>query len=479
LKNPKRSNPLPQAGEGKAIVDTIVAPATALGRAGVGVIRVSGPLVVYIAKKISGKLPKPRYAAYTEFKDHHDKVIDKGLVLFFPGPNSFTGEDVLELQVHGSPVVIDILIQQILSLGARLARPGEFSERAFLNHKMDLVQAEAAADLINAGSEQAARAAMQSLEGVFSEKIADINHQLIHLRVYIEAAMDFAEEEIDFLGDNSIVEKLENIIQNLQDIQHQAKQGALLQEGMVVVIAGKPNAGKSSLLNQLSGRDSAIVTHIPGTTRDILRERIYLDGLPLEIIDTAGLRASDDLIEQEGIKRAREMITKADCVLYIRDITDEDNINPESEYTELLNHPKLLLVYNKIDLKPLTRPSDTPATSVGQALSRKGRGENIFVIKLSAKTGEGIDVLKKHLKSYMGFEEKAETGFSARRRHLDALRRADEFLIHAKDQLLNFKALECAAEDLRLVQQALNEITGEFTNDDLLGRIFSSFCIGK
>ncbi len=454
------------------MIDTIVAPATALGRAGVGVIRISGPLVVDIAKKISGQLPKPRYATYIIFRDHQDKVIDKGLALFFPAPNSFTGEDVLELQVHGSPVVMDILIQHVLSLGARLARPGEFSERAFLNHKMDLIQAEAVADLINAGSEQAARAAMQSLEGMFSEKINSLNQKLIHLRVYIEAAMDFAEEEIDFLADSNIIKKLENIIQNLHDIQHQAKQGALLQDGMVVVIAGKPNAGKSSLLNQLSGRDSAIVTHIPGTTRDVLRERIHIDGLPLEIIDTAGLRDSDDLIEQEGIRRAREMIKKADCVLYLKDITD-----PELENDELLHHPKLIWVYNKIDLLKLE--AQKSETQDIESLQDDNSVPNTKSIRLSAKTGEGIDELKKYLKSMMGFEDKVESGFSARRRHLDALRRADEFLFHANDQLINFKALECAAEDLRLTQQALSEITGEFTSDDLLGRIFSSFCIGK
>ncbi len=462
--HPPFGHPVPQMGEGK--MDTIVAPATALGRAGVGVIRLSGPLVIDIAQKISSKIPKPRYATYTEFRDDQDNIIDKGLVLFFPCPHSFTGEDVLELQVHGSPVIIDMLIKAILSWGARLARPGEFSERAFLNHKMDLIQAEAVADLINAGSEQAARAAMHSLEGIFSEKINHLNQQLIQLRVYIEAAMDFAEEEIDFLGDNKIIEKLEKIIIDLKNIQHNAKQGVLLQEGMTVVIAGKPNAGKSSLLNQLSGRDSAIVTHLPGTTRDILRERIHIDGLPLEIIDTAGLRESDDIIEQEGIKRAREMIRKADCVLYLRDITDSE---PEND--EILKHPKLILIYNKIDLEHLTPFLDT--------FSSTGRQKNIPNIKISAKTGEGIDLLKKYLKSMMGFEENVETGFSARRRHLDALRRADEFLLHAKDQLINFKALECAAEDLRLVQQALNEMTGEFTSDDLLGKIFSSFCIGK
>jgi tRNA modification GTPase len=428
--------------------DTIVAPATQRMRASVGIIRLSGPLSFSIAEKFLGKSPKPRYAHFTSFEN-----IDKGLLLYFPAPHSFTGEDVLELHTHGSPIVIEMLMQKILAYGTRLAKPGEFSERAFLNHKMDLAQAEAVADLINAGSIQAARAALHSLEGVFSQKISKLNEKLIYLRTYIEAALDFAEEEIDFLSDGKCETQLEEIINHLKDILKEAKQGALLQEGMTVVIAGKPNAGKSSLLNLLSGRESAIVTPIPGTTRDILREYIQIDGMPLQIIDTAGLRESDDMIEQEGIKRAREIINKADRILYLKDITDEDN----SLEKEWLEHPRVTVIYNKIDLYNRDNPEG---------------------IKISAKTGEGLDVLKNHLKECMGFSENTETGFSARRRHLDALRKAEEYLLHAKGQL-NDRAAECVAEDLRLTQKALGEITGEFTNEDLLGRIFSTFCIGK
>jgi len=436
--------------------DTIVAPATSLGRSSVSVIRISGPQTREITEKLLGKLPEPRMAYYSIFKDSEGHIIDKGLALFFPNPHSFTGEDVLELQGHGGYVVVDLLIQEILKLGARLARPGEFSERAFLNNKLDLAQAEAIADLIDAGSKQAALAAMQSLEGVFSQKIADFLAKLINLRIYIEAAIDFPEEEVDFLTEGNVKNKLDNLILELENIQKQAKQGVLLSQGMVVVIAGKPNAGKSSLLNLLSGRDSAIVTSIPGTTRDILREHIQLDGLPVQIIDTAGLRESDDPIEQEGVKRAKEMISKADRVLYIKDITDtEDDI-----HDELLNHPRVTIIYNKIDLS-----------------AKKPVGED--VIYISAKTGEGLDNLKNYLKNLMGFADNTETGFSARRRHVDALNKAHESLLHGKAQIEKNKAGELLAEDLRHAQKYLGEITGEFTSDDLLGRIFSSFCIGK
>ncbi|HEV2614912.1 MAG TPA: tRNA uridine-5-carboxymethylaminomethyl(34) synthesis GTPase MnmE [Gammaproteobacteria bacterium] len=433
--------------------DTIVAPATALGRSSVSVIRISGSHTCEIAEKLLGKLPDPRMAYYSTFKDSDGNIIDKGLALFFPNPHSFTGEDILELQGHGGYVVVDLLIQEILKLGARLAKPGEFSERAFLNNKLDLAQAEAIADLIDAGSKQAALAAMQSLEGVFSQKIADFLTQLINLRIYIEAAIDFPEEEVDFLTEGNVRNKLDNLISELENIQQQAKQGVLLSQGMIIVIAGKPNAGKSSLLNLLSGRDSAIVTSIPGTTRDILREHIQLDGLPVQIIDTAGLRESDDPIEQEGVKRAKEMIQKADRVLYIKDIMDtEDDI-----HDELLHHPRLTIVYNKIDLK---KPDKN-------------------TLGISAKTGEGLDNLKKYLKNLMGFSDNTETSFSARRRHVDALNRAHESLLHGKAQIEKNKAGELLAEDLRHAQKYLGAITGEFTSDDLLGKIFSSFCIGK
>jgi len=437
--------------------DTIVAPATVLGRSSVSVVRLSGPHTREIAEKLLGKLPEPRVATYSTFKSTHAKnsdsvLIDKGLALFFPGPNSFTGEDVLELQGHGGFVVVDLLVQEILKLGARLARPGEFSERAFLNNKLDLAQAEAIADLIDAGSKQAALAAMQSLEGIFSQKINTFLEKIIHLRMYIEAAIDFPEEEVDFLTDGNVKNKLGDLILELENIQKQARQGALLSQGMTIVIAGKPNAGKSSLLNLLSGRDSAIVTSIPGTTRDILREHIQIDGLPVQIIDTAGLRESDDPIEQEGVKRAKEMINKADRVLYIKDITSSDQSDDE-----LLHHPRVTVIYNKIDLKKPDKNS----------------------MGISAKTGEGLDNLKNYLKNLMGFSENSETSFSARRRHVDALNKAHENLLHGKSQLDNSKAGELLAEDLRQAQKHLGEITGEFTSDDLLGKIFSNFCIGK
>lgn len=433
-------------------MDTIVAPASALGRSSVSVIRISGPETRHIAETLLGKLPEPRLAHYATFKDSNGNVLDKGLALFFPNPHSFTGEDVLELQGHGGFVVPDLLIQAILTLGARMARPGEFSERAFLNDKLDLAQAEAIADVIDAGSKQAALAAMQSLEGVFSEKINTFLEKLINLRMYIEAAIDFPEEEVDFLSDGKVKNKLHDLIAELENIQKQAKQGALLSQGMTIVIAGKPNAGKSSLLNLLSGRDSAIVTAIPGTTRDILREHIQIDGLPVQIIDTAGLRDSDDPVEQEGVKRAKDMINKADRVLYIKDITADDNADDE-----LLHHPRVTVIYNKIDLKKPDKNS----------------------MGISAKTGEGLEDLKSYLKDLMGFSENAETHFSARRRHVEALNKAHENLLHGKSQLDNNKAGELLAEDLHQAQKYLSEITGAFTSDDLLGHIFSSFCIGK
>jgi tRNA modification GTPase len=441
--------------------DTIAAPASAVGRAGIGITRISGPDVKKYAINLLGKLPKPRVACYAAFLDQHQKAIDNGIALFFPAPHSFTGEDVLELHGHGGAVVMDLLLQRILSLGARMARPGEFSERAFLNNKMDLTQAEAIADLIDAGSAQAARAALQSLEGVFSQRIHDLVEKLIALRIYVEAAMDFPEEEIDFLNDGHVVLRLQNILEEIHAIQKTATQGAILREGMVVVIAGSPNAGKSSLLNQLSGRDSAIVTAIPGTTRDVVREHIQLDGLPLQVIDTAGLRDSNDLVEQEGIKRAHDIINKADRVLYLIDVTVQ-----EKRQDIVFNHPRVTIIQNKIDLI-----SEKP-----EFIEHKN---NKPIIKLSAKTGEGIDLLKKHLKACMGFSETTETKFSARRRHLDALARANKAIELGQAQLQEQKAGELLAEELRVAQQALSEITGEFSNDDLLGKIFQNFCIGK
>ncbi len=442
--------------------DTIAAIATPPGRGGVAIIRISGPQVPSLTKDLLGFLPPPRFAEYCEFKDPTGTAIDHGLALYFPHPNSFTGEDVLELQGHGGPVILDCLLRRVLDFGVRLARPGEFSERAFLNDKLDLAQAEAIADLIEASSEQAARAAVRSLQGEFSQQIRYLVTALIRLRTYVEAAIDFPEEEVDFLTEGNIGNQVTELLQQLQTLQTTARQGSLLREGMTVVIAGAPNAGKSSLLNALSGRDVAIITEHPGTTRDVLRDAIQIDGLPLHIVDTAGLRESLDPIEQEGVRRALLEIEKADQILWVVDGTEA--YNPPSYYQE--KYPgKFTLVRNKIDLL-----FDSP-------LQKKEHG--LDIISLSAKTGAGITLLREHLKSCMGYQPNLEGGFTARRRHLDALSRAEQTLIKGQQQLANYRAGELLAEDLRHAQEALNEITGEFTSDDLLGEIFSSFCIGK
>jgi tRNA modification GTPase len=442
--------------------DTIAAIATPPGRGGIGIIRISGPQTKTIAQTVLGVVPQPRFATHTVFLDQDNTAIDDGIALFFPHPNSFTGEDVLELHGHGGPIVQDCLLRRVLQCGARLARPGEFSERAFLNDRLDLAQAEAIADLIDAASEQAARAAVRSLQGEFSKHIQQLVEKLIHLRMYVEAAIDFPEEEIDFLSDKKISSELKNILQELQIVSATAQQGSLLREGMTVVIAGKPNAGKSSLLNKLSGRDSAIVTEIPGTTRDVLREMIQIDGMPLHIIDTAGLRDSADPVEQEGVRRALAEIEKADQILLVLDDKDEQI---EKLPTFISNKKHLTIIHNKIDL-----------TNKSTGIFKKNA---MPVIYLSAKTGAGFDLLREHLKNCMGFNSHTEGNFIARRRHLDALQRAEHYLLNGEQQLANHKAGELLAEDLRLAQQALGEITGEFTADDLLGKIFSSFCIGK
>lgn len=445
--------------------DTIVALATPAGRGGVAIVRLSGPLVQSVATEILKKIPLPRHATFSVFLDQSDQIIDEGIALFFPAPHSFTGEDVLELQGHGGPVVVGSLIQRILSLGVRLAKPGEFSERAFLNDKMDLTQAEAVADLIDATSQQAARSALRSLQGEFSKKINLVVEALIRLRTYVEAAIDFAEEEIDFLADQQVAIDLENIIQALEKIQKSAVQGSLLREGITAVIAGQPNVGKSTLLNRLSGKEIAIVTDIPGTTRDVLREYIVLEGMPIHIIDTAGLRESTDEIEQEGIRRARTEISRADIILFIIDASSEEKINVTHWINPLPPQATLITIHNKIDL-----------TQESAGIHQKN-GQTI--ISLSAKQGIGIEILKKHICTCVGFQVNQEGIFSARRRHLDALARAKKFLTNGQQQLRRNRAGELLAEDLRQAQLALNEITGEFTSEDLLGRIFASFCIGK
>jgi tRNA modification GTPase len=450
--------------------DTIIAQATAPGRGGVGILRISGSLACEVARVVLGKLPKPRYADYLPFRDADGSVLDQGIALWFPGPNSFTGEDVLELQGHGGPVILDVLLKRILTLaGIRIARPGEFSERAFLNDKLDLAQAEAIADLIDASSEQAARSALNSLQGVFSTRINGLVDALIHLRIYVEAAIDFPDEEIDFLSDGKIEAQLNQVIGSLDEVQAEARQGSLLREGMKVVIAGRPNAGKSSLLNALAGREAAIVTDIAGTTRDVLREHIHLDGMPLHIIDTAGLREASDEVERIGIERAWHEIEHADRVLFMVDGTTTDATDPATLWPDFIArlpaHLPITVIRNKADV-----------TGESQGLEEVS---GYSLVRLSARTGDGVDILRTHLKKSMGFETHLEGGFLARRRHLQALEQAAEHLQQGKMQLLGPMAGELLAEELRLAQLSLSEITGEFTSDDLLGHIFSSFCIGK
>ncbi|WP_062057909.1 tRNA uridine-5-carboxymethylaminomethyl(34) synthesis GTPase MnmE [Cellvibrio sp. OA-2007] len=452
------------------ITDTIAAIATATGRGGVGIVRVSGAKARLVAESLLSINLQPRHAHYCDFNNRAGEVLDQGIALFFPGPNSFTGEDVLELQGHGGPVILDLLLREITQLGIRLARPGEFSERAFLNDKLDLTQAEAIADLIDATSEQAARNALHSLQGAFSKRIHELVEALIHLRIYVEASIDFPEEEIDFLSDGKVARDLDGITSKLQQVFKEARQGVLMRDGMRVVIAGRPNAGKSSLLNALSGRESAIVTSIEGTTRDVLREHIHIDGMPLHIIDTAGLRESPDEVEQIGIQRAWQEIQQADRVLLLVDSRQNQLTDPRQIWPEFVDKQddasKITLVRNKIDLS-------------GEAAGLFQSNSDDLYIGISAATGAGIDDLKHHLKTIMGFSESGESGFTARRRHLDALERAQTFLASGKAQLQGYAAGELLAEDLRHAQNALSEITGEFTPDDLLGRIFSSFCIGK
>lgn len=440
---------------------TIAALATPPGVGGIAVVRVSGPNARQISQEVLGHIPAPRSFTRRKFLDASGAAIDHGIALFFPAPHSLTGEDVLELHAHGGPVVIDLLLKRVTAIGARLARPGEFSERAFLNGKLDLAQAEAIADLIGAGSEAAARSALQSLEGEFSRRINTIVEALTRLRMYVEAAIDFAEEEIDFLSDARVSAELASILANIDILFAEARQGSLLQSGMTIVLAGAPNSGKSSLLNALAGEDAAIVSATPGTTRDIVRMRIDIDGMPIHVLDTAGLRSSVDAIEQEGMARARAAMQRADRVLVVVD----DSQPPVPDVEQYL--PPMIprtTVYNKIDLSG--RQAGT--TAIAEA-----------VVAVSAKTGVGLDALRAHLKDCMGFQPAGEGGFIARRRHLEAIERARRHVVLGQHQLEDRRAGELLADDLRRAQHALGEITGEFTPDDLLRRIFSSFCIGK
>jgi tRNA modification GTPase len=445
--------------------DTITALATPPGIGAIAVVRISGPATAGLAVRVLGTLPAPRHARFGPFADLEGRPIDSGIALYFPGPHSFTGEDVLELHCHGGPVLVNLLLGALHALGARPARPGEFSLRAFLNGKIDLAQAEAVADLIASTTTQAARAALRSLNGEFSRRVRDLLDALIELRIYVESAIDFPEEEIDFLSEGQVQTQLQKLRDLLAAAREATRQGSLLREGMTVVIAGPPNAGKSSLLNALAGRETAIVTEIPGTTRDLLREQIQLEGMPLHVMDTAGLRPSADPVEQEGIRRAQAAIAAADRILLVVDIRDHDQNRVNEIIASLPESVPLTVIENKIDLIGLE-----PELVDGIDQTR---------MRISAKSGAGLDLLRAHLKRSMGFHPGHEGTFSARRRHLEALAQASECLQRGWQQLTQQQAGELLAEDLREAQRALSEITGEFTSEDLLERIFSSFCVGK
>ncbi|MBU3673172.1 MAG: tRNA uridine-5-carboxymethylaminomethyl(34) synthesis GTPase MnmE [Sinobacteraceae bacterium] len=455
---------------------TIVAIATAAGRGGVGIVRLSGSMSRHIGESILGKsLPPPRQAVLAGFRDEAGAMLDEGLVLFFPAPHSYTGEDVLELHGHGGKMVLEALVARAVDLGARRASPGEFTQRAFLNDKLDLAQAEAVADLIDAGSLAAARAALRSLQGEFSAAVRDLVEALIELRVWVEAAIDFPEEEIDFLADRALVARLDALRARFAAVLRSARQGRVLRDGMTVVIAGRPNAGKSSLLNALAGHEAAIVTPLAGTTRDVLREQIAIDGMPLHVIDTAGLRAADeaaaDVVEAEGIRRARVELARADRILFVIDaVADPSAEAYRQERASLPPEVPVTLLINKLDQVDETRAKAEidPAATDAPA-----------VFGISARTRAGLDALRQHLKDCMGYEAAGEGAVSARARHIEALQRAERHAETAFQQLTESRAGELVAEELRLAQAALGEITGEFRADDLLGRIFGSFCIGK
>ena len=439
--------------------DIIAAPATPPGRGAVAVVRASGPDLSRLIEGLTGRPLESRHAHYLAFRADDGEVIDRGLALFFPAPRSYTGEDLLELHCHGSPAVVEALLRRLFQLGARPAEPGEFTRRAFLNGKLDLAQAEAVAALIESSSAQAVRAARRSLEGEFSRLVHELTEALTALRVQVEAAIDFSDEDIDLIAEGDVAHRLRILLDDLAALRRRAHQGRLLEEGMTVVIAGPPNAGKSSLLNRLARREAAIVTDIAGTTRDVLRERILIDGMPLHVIDTAGLRDSDDPVEREGIRRARQAMEQADRILLVCDARDP--AAAEALTVDLPASAPLTRIVNKIDL-------------TGQPPRLEGD-----TVWLSARTGAGLEHLCRHLKQCMGFEAEAEDALAARRRHLEALDRAGDFLRQALAELGTGRMLDLVAENLRLAQNALGEITGEVSSDDLLGRIFSEFCIGK
>ena len=442
--------------------DTIAAIATASGSGGIGVVRVSGPAAQSIATEILGHCPKPRYAAYLPFVDAEKQLIDRGIAIYYASPNSYTGEDVLELQAHGGPALMQILLTRCLSLGARQATPGEFTRRAYLNDKMDLAQAEAVADVINAATVEAAKSAMRSLSGEFSNRINQLLTRLIELRMYVEACLDFPEEEIDFITQGKVEQKIENILSELQKIYGEAKQGNLLREGLTVVLVGQPNVGKSSLINQLAAEEVAIVTSIAGTTRDTIKSSIQINGIPLHIVDTAGLRETEDEIERFGIARTWRALENANIALLLVDSTHGITEVEKSIIERLPQDLPKIWVHNKIDLS-----SKSPSV---ETLDRE------LHIHLSAKSGLGVDLLREHLLKLIGWQSTSEGVFMARTRHLEAIKQVEQFLTVALESI---GQSEIVAENLRTAQEALNSITGEFTPDDLLGEIFSKFCIGK
>lgn len=442
--------------------DTIAAIATPPGRGGVGIIRISGSHVGDVALAVLGKLPTPRMAHLCHFRDPQQETIDIGLSLFFPGPNSYTGEDVLEFQTHGSPIVLDQLLKSILHCGCRLARPGEFTERAFLNGRLDLTQAEAVADLIDAGSVAAARSALRSLTGAFAERIEQLLEQLIGIRTHIEASMDFADEALELSSQTQLIRQFATLREQIELTAQKAQQGLQLKEGARLVIAGQPNAGKSSLLNCLTDSQTAIVTDVAGTTRDILSQPLSLDGLPLHLIDTAGLRESSDPVESEGIRRAWQAIAEADAILLVIDLTKGEQSKDQEIRSRLPAEVPVITVMNKCD--QVTPHSDASTD------------ENLVYV--SALTGEGIDTLRARLMELLHYSGE-DAVFIARRRHLDALRRAVHHVEKAQHLTQDDAGLELVAEECRQAQLAFDEITGRFSTEDLLGRIFSDFCIGK
>ena len=472
--------------------DTIAALATAPGKSGICVVRVSGPHSGTVAKQILDFDPTPRTAHLSKFKDENGDTIDEGIALFFSGPASFTGEDVLELQGHGGPSVQKLLLERVLGLGVRLANPGEFSERAFLNNKIDLVQAEAIADLIDANSAQAARSAIRTLSGEFSNKVNHLVAELTKIRVNIEAAIDFSDEDIDIITESRVREGLREITQTLSLALSQANQGMLLKEGMHVVIAGEPNAGKSSLLNALLGSESAIVTSIAGTTRDLLSESLQIEGMPVHITDTAGLRLSEDVVEQEGIRRAGEAVRQSDKILLVIDSTAVKTTIQQRVEIELslslipqllLDEPglfaKTLVVFNKADLTPDARIGAGSVRVPNLLRAQEGVPATLDTITLSAKLNEGIEGLREALKNAIGFNSMVEGAFVARERHLLSLKAARKLIASAEQCFVDAMPFELAAEDLRLAQNELGRITGQISSDDLLGEIFSNFCVGK